>query len=117
MVIALNSIAAPKMYFIHYETTFFLLERISKYLLSALLCGWKRKWQPTSVFLPGESHEQRNLVGYSPWSCKESDMTEGLMATSVSFPPNCEVGAFILFIPKLGNTVVQLHRHLILCPR
>ena len=61
MVIALNSIAAPKMYFIHYETTFFLLERISKYLLSALLCGWKRKWQPTSVFLPGESHEQRNL--------------------------------------------------------
>ena len=28
---------------------------------------WRRKWQPTPVFLPGESHEQRSLVGYSPW--------------------------------------------------
>ena len=27
---------------------------------------WKRVWQPTRVFLPGESHEQRRLVGYSP---------------------------------------------------
>ena len=32
--------------------------------------------QPTSVFLPGESHGQRSLVGYSPWGCKELDMTE-----------------------------------------
>ena len=31
---------------------------------------WSRKWQPTPVFLPGESHGQRNLVGYSPWSCR-----------------------------------------------
>ena len=28
---------------------------------------WRRKWQPTPVFLPGESHGRRNLVGYSPW--------------------------------------------------
>ena len=27
---------------------------------------WRRKWQPTPVFLPGESHEQSSLVGYSP---------------------------------------------------
>ena len=39
---------------------------------------WRRKWQPTPVFLPGESHEQRNLVGYSPWGCKKSDKTEQL---------------------------------------
>ena len=32
--------------------------------------------QPTPVFLPGESHGQRNLVGYSPWGRKELDMTE-----------------------------------------
>ena len=37
---------------------------------------WRRKWQPAPVFLPGEFHGQRNLVGYSPWGCKESDMTE-----------------------------------------
>ena len=36
---------------------------------------WRRKWQPTPVFLPGESHGQRSLAGYSPWGCKESDMT------------------------------------------
>ena len=31
---------------------------------------WRRKWQLIPVFLPGESHKQRSLVGYSPWSCK-----------------------------------------------
>ena len=39
---------------------------------------WRRKWQPTPVFLPGESHGRRSLVGYSPWGRKESDMTEWL---------------------------------------
>ena len=33
-------------------------------------------WQLTPVFLPGESHRQRSLVGYSPWGHNESDMTE-----------------------------------------
>ena len=37
---------------------------------------WRRKWQPTPVFLFGESHGQRSLAGYSPWGCKESDTTE-----------------------------------------
>ena len=36
----------------------------------------RRKWQPTPVFLPRESHEQRSLVGYNPQGCKEPDMTE-----------------------------------------
>ena len=40
------------------------------------LLPWSRKWQPTPAFLPGESHGQRSLVGYSPRSCKESDTTE-----------------------------------------
>ena len=37
---------------------------------------WRRAWQFTPVFLPGESHGQQNLVGYSPWGHTESDMTE-----------------------------------------
>ena len=37
---------------------------------------WRRKWQPTPVFLPGEFHGRRSLVGYSPRGCKESDTTE-----------------------------------------
>ena len=35
-----------------------------------------RAWQPTPVFLPGECHGQRNLVGYSPQDRRESDTTE-----------------------------------------
>ena len=37
---------------------------------------WSRKWQPTPVFLPGKFHGQKSLVGYSPWGCKELDITE-----------------------------------------
>ena len=36
---------------------------------------WRRKWQPTPVFLPGKSHGWRSLAGYSSWGYKESDMT------------------------------------------
>ena len=39
---------------------------------------WRRKWQPTPVFLPGEPHGQRGLAGYGPWNCKELDTTEQL---------------------------------------
>ena len=37
--------------------------------------GLRRKWQHTPVFLPGESHGQKSLAGYSPWGGKESDAT------------------------------------------
>ena len=37
---------------------------------------WRRKWLPTPVFLPQESHEQRSLVCFSPWGRRESDRTE-----------------------------------------
>ena len=47
-----------------------------KYKSSWYILGWKRKWQSTPVFLPGESRGQRSLVGYSPRGCKESDTTE-----------------------------------------
>ena len=38
--------------------------------------AWRWKWQPTAVFLPGEFHRQRSLMGYSPWGHKMLDMTE-----------------------------------------
>ena len=37
---------------------------------------WRREWQPTPVFLPGELHGQRSLAGYNPWGQKELDMTD-----------------------------------------
>ena len=42
---------------------------------------WRRKWQPTPVFLPGQSHGLRSLVSYIPWGHKESDMTEHACTT------------------------------------
>ena len=39
---------------------------------------WRKEWQPTPIFLPGEFHGQRTLAGYSPRCCKELDMTEWL---------------------------------------
>ena len=37
---------------------------------------WRREWLHTPVLLPGKSHGQRSLVGYNPWGCRESDVTE-----------------------------------------
>ena len=48
-----------------------------------------RTWQPTPVFLPGEFHGQRSLVGYSPWGCKESDTTEWLTLSGLLCMTDC----------------------------
>ena len=45
---------------------------------------WRRKRQPTPVFLPGKSHGWKSMVGYSSWGRKESDMTERLHFLSLS---------------------------------
>ena len=45
---------------------------------------WRRDWQPTPVFLPGEFHRQRSLAGYSPWGGRESDTT-GRLSTHMIF--------------------------------
>ena len=45
---------------------------------------WRRERLPTPVFLPGEFHGQRSLVGFSPWGCTESDMNEQI-TLSLSF--------------------------------
>ena len=40
---------------------------------------WRRKWQPTAIFLPGKSHGQRSPAGYSPQDLEESDVTEHIL--------------------------------------
>ena len=54
----------------------------SLWLFTFMHC--RRKWQPTLVFLPGESHRQKSLVGYCSEGCKESDMTEQVTHSMVS---------------------------------
>ena len=46
---------------------------------------WRRVWQPTPVLLPGDSHGQRSMVGYSPLGCAESDTTEQLSTTDSEY--------------------------------
>ena len=48
------------------------------FLQSQSFNPWRRKWQPTLVFLPGKSHGQRSLAVYSPWGHQELDTTERL---------------------------------------
>ena len=57
---------------------------------------WRRKWQSTPVFLPGKSHGQRSLEGYSPWGHKESDMTEHAHTLICIYMPRVSLTACFL---------------------
>ena len=50
--------------------------RLSDFTFTFHFMHWRRKWQPTPVFLPGESQGQRSLVGCRLWGRTESDTTE-----------------------------------------
>ena len=92
---------------------------------------WRRKWQPTSVFSPGKSHEQRSQAGYSPWGLKKSQThlaTEhthththfiqvSLMVTSCKTIVQCcriltliQIG-WKIFLP-LGFLILPFYRHI-----
>ena len=49
---------------------------------------WRREWLPSPVFLPGESHGLRSLVGYSPWGHKKLDRIERLPLSFSNFTTN-----------------------------
>ena len=55
---------------------------------------WRRKWQPTPVFLPGEYHGHRVLAGYSPWDHKELDITKRLTLSFTMWGSECD--SFVL---------------------
>ena len=73
------------------QTIVFLQYRIPRVDLWVGKIPGRREWQPTLGFLPGECHGQRNLVDYSPWNRKESDMTEHL---PLSLPPTWKSSLF-----------------------
>ena len=68
----------------HIANILWIIEKAREFQKNIYFCfidcakafDWGRKWQPTPVLLPGESHGQRSVVGYSPWGHKESDTTE-----------------------------------------
>ena len=77
---------------------------------------WRRKWQPTPVFLPGEFNGQRSLVGYSPWGHRESDTTKWQTLSlcfsfiKCSFPHDSFPSLILLFLSlfKLCFTTYSL---------
>ena len=68
---------------------------------------WRRKWQSTPVLLPGKSHGQRRLVGYSPRGCKESDTTKRLHFTIGIFGYILEK-VMTLFFSKLFFSKIRI---------
>ena len=60
----------------------------------------RRKWQPTLVFPPRESHRPKSLEGYSPWNCKESDMAEWAQ-THISY--SLPIIFIFIICPRLGH--------------
>ena len=66
---------------------------------------WRRTWQPTPVFLPGESPWTEEPDGHSLWVCKELDMTERLSthAHKVVGLESCEVASLVLLCWSLGD--------------
>ena len=65
---------------------------------------WRKGWQPTPVFLPGEFHGKRSLVGYSPRGCKKLDMAEPLTLSfflkNYQDSPLCSSSSAPLFPPS-----------------
>ena len=72
-------------------------------------------WQPTPVFLPGESHGQRSLAGYSPWGCKELDTTEVTAAAAAIEMRGLFLSrpAVLLVSPHSTKTLFSSHSALI----
>ena len=73
---------------------------------------WRREWQPTPVFLPGEFYEQRSLAGYCPWGRKELDMTERLTVACLihySFINPNETITFENYVQQISKMHQKLH--------
>ena len=76
--------------------------------------GWEdpleEAWQPTPVFLPGESHGQSSLAGYSPWGRKASDTTECILARLQALSqPALQTGHFTEDDERPGLLRVHVH--------
>ena len=80
---------------------FFIHSSFGGHLGFSHALAWRRKWQPTPVFLPGESHGRRSLVGCSPWGRTESDTTEATWqqqhALAIVYSAAVNIGVHYLF--------------------
>ena len=77
---------------------------------------WRRKWQPTPIFLPRESHGQRSLAGYNPWVRKESDTSEQrTLHFSFFYPhPHVYISVFLKSGYFTNKTYIKFNFYLLL---
>ena len=68
---------------------------------------WRRAWQPIPVLMPGKSHGQRSLAGYSPWGRKELDMIEQLSMHSMSHWAKGKQGAMNQCVNEQSHSPLQ----------
>ena len=69
---------------------------------------WRRKWQPTPVFLPGESQGRGSLVGCRLWGRTESDTTEASAAAAAKFIPFVDYYFFVGVQGGMGAREVRV---------
>ena len=67
---------------------------------------WRKKWQPTPIYLPGKFQGQRNLTGCSPWGRKQSKVTEQLSDWACTDKPGLQV-QFFFFFQRLNINLKQ----------
>ena len=73
---------------------------------------WRRKWQLTPVFLPGKSHGQRSLAGYSSWVVEESDTSEQLSThIRTSYPAPASPCHPQVLVSYAGSRPLMTSRH------
>ena len=70
--------------------------------------SWRKECLPTPVFLPGEFHGQRKLMGYNPWGHKELDMTEWLILLSRSCGWGHIIHSLFSWVPRFKECSLQM---------
>ena len=74
-----------------------------------------RAWLPIPVFLPGESHGQRSLAGYSPQGCKQLEITERLSTQNVNLNTLLGSSVYAKHLPRVTRVSVRMSIRLRFC--
>ena len=87
-------------------TLLFSFLLIKNYLKITYTDLWRKKWQPTPVFLPRKFHGPRSLMGYSPWGCKESDIAQHThtYTSLIKMYSYCKAKKCLTITPNSKNT-------------
>ena len=80
---------------------------LSSFWLSLVTTGWRRQWQPTPVFLPGESQGQRSLVGCCLWEYRVGHNWSDLAAAAAAAVTTATSDQWVVsrYVPPVGQNI------------